>query len=165
MLATALWADDARPKNQLVDALDFSKDSLIAKEKNQTIVVMFSADHCPYCEIMREEILQPMQIVQKDSNYMIRHVEVAGSDDIIDFDGKKITMDAFSSKHKAYLTPTLAFFDHKGRETKNAPRIIGVYTVEMLGYYVDSSIDVVSKRIAKETKMGKNTAALSPSVN
>ena len=142
-------ASEVTLANRLANAEDFTKDAQISKAKNQTIVVMFSADHCPFCETMREEILQPMQLVQKDSNYMIRHVEVSDSDDIIDFDGTRMTMDKFSSKYKAYVTPTLVFLDHEGKE--RAPRIIGLNTVEMAGYYIDSSIDIVSKYIATHT--------------
>jgi thioredoxin-related protein len=133
--------------NQLAYAKDFVADGKTARQNNQAIIVMFSSETCHFCETMAVEILQPMQIVQKDSNYMIRKLNIDEPTKIKDFDGNETTMVRFARKNNIKITPTLAFFDDKGGEP--AERIVGLYTLELLGYYVDSSTNLVSRKIAQ----------------
>jgi len=135
--------------NKLIDANDFTVDSKISLKNNQTILIIFGSSECSYCDTMKEEILHPMMLVQKKSNYLIRHVDVKDKTaQIVDFDGKKITMHDFSLKHKSRVTPTLIFLDNNGIES--AQRIVGINTLDLLSYYIDSSIEIVSKKISQQ---------------
>ena len=50
-----------------------------------------------------------------------------------------------ASRFAARVTPTLLFLDPFGAEI--APRIVGVNTIEMFGYYVDKAIETARKRL------------------
>lgn len=130
-------------------------DGQTSQQRQLPIVVLFSATHCSYCSIIKEEFLKPMLISgEYTDKAMIRVIEIDSSDEITDLDGKPISAEAFANRYDIYLTPTLAFFDAKGNEL--APRMVGVTTVDYYGGYLDDAIDASRQRLQAERQLAAN---------
>ena len=120
--------------------------SKVAQARNLPILLMVSQDHCPYCELLKEEILNPMVISGDYINKAVMSVlTIDDSRQIIDFNGKKIEPRDIAVRYNATLTPTLLFLDYQGKEIQE--RMTGVNTVEMYGYYLDESIDEALEKL------------------
>jgi len=102
-------------------------------------MLLVSQVYCPYCVLIKEEIIHPM-IKGEDFAHqlLIRELVIDKAGAITGFDGKTIDARAFAKQHGANLTPTLLFLDEKGNELTD--RMIGINTPEMYFYYVDQSI-------------------------
>lgn len=127
--------------------------SKVAEARNLPILLMVSQDHCPYCELLKEEILNPMVISGDYINKAVMSVlTIDASKAIIDFNGKKIEPRDVSLRYNATITPTLLFLDYQGNEIQE--RMTGVNTVEMYGYYLDESIDEALEKL-KQSKLSQ----------
>jgi thioredoxin-related protein len=134
---------------------DLRADGQTSQQKQLPIVVLFSATHCGYCSIIKEEFLRPMLISgDYTDKAMIRVIEIDSSDDLVDLNGQSISAEAFADRYDIYLTPTLAFFDAQGNEL--APRIVGVTTVDYYGGYLDEAIDASRQRLHTEHQLASN---------
>ena len=127
--------------------------SKVAEARNLPILLMVSQDHCPYCELLKEEILNPMVISGDYINKAVMSVlTIDASKAIIDFNGKKIEPRDVALRYNATITPTLLFLDYQGNEIQE--RMTGVNTVEMYGYYLDESIDEAMEKL-KQSKLSQ----------
>ena len=127
--------------------------SKVAEARNLPILLMVSQDHCPYCELLKEEILNPMVISGDYINKAVMSVlTIDASKAIIDFNGKKIEPRDVALRYNATITPTLLFLDYQGNEIQE--RMTGVNTVEMYGYYLDESIDEAQEKL-KQSKLSQ----------
>lgn len=111
-----------------------------ASTQNVPILLMFSAAHCPYCDILENEILIPMLISgDYTDRVLIRKILLDEHDDVRNFNGNTTSVDQISAHYDVFVTPTMLFLGPDGREL--APRIVGVNTLEMFGGRVDEAID------------------------
>ncbi len=116
-----------------------------ARERNLPILVMFSAEHCPYCMVVREEFLKPML---RSGDYTDRVIIVEIESDettLTDFDGRPIAASDLAQRYAATLSPTVVFLDGEGHEL--APRLVGITTVDFYGGYLDQAIDTSLTRL------------------
>lgn len=137
---------------ELIEENDFQQLSIQMQEKSMGLVLMFHAEHCPYCALMEEEILAPMLISgDYDSKVFIRKLQIDEARDIKDFLGKTVEPSDISNRYNAILTPTLVFLDYKG--TEKAKQMVGINTVELFGAYLDAKIDVLTQNLATDKKV------------
>lgn len=130
-------------------------DGQTSQQGQLPIVVLFSASHCGYCSIIKDEFLRPMLISgEYTDKAMIRVIEIDGSDELIDLNGEAISAEDFANRYGIYLTPTLAFFDARGNEL--APRMVGVTTVDYYGGYLDDAINASRQRLQAEQQLASN---------
>ena len=130
--------------------------SKVAQARNLPILLMVSQDHCPYCELLKEEILNPMVISGDYINKAVMSVlTIDDPKHVIDFNGKEIEPRDIAVRYNATLTPTLLFLDYQGNEIQE--RMTGVNTVEMYGYYLDQSIEAALKKLKKKIKSKPET--------
>ena len=103
-------------------------------------MMMVSQAYCGFCEKLKEEILEPMMISgDYTDKVIITELLMDSYSNITGFDGKKIHPSDIATGYKVWVTPTLLFLDADGNEVH--PRMLGVNTIEMYGYYIDESID------------------------
>lgn len=122
--------------------------SILSKNLNIPVLLVFSSTECPYCELLEEEILRPMLISgDYEDKVIIRKILIDKEYEIVDFNGMPADMDEFVTRHGVYVVPTILFFDHDGNEL--AERLIGINTVEMFGGIVDEAIEVSLKKLQK----------------
>jgi len=115
-------------------------DGELAQQKKLPIMVVFTAENCPYCAALEADQLRPMMISGDYTNkVIIRTLQIDNFKDITYFDGKAISADNLAQKFHIWVTPTIMFFDPQGHTL--APKIIGYTTPEMFGGYLDESID------------------------
>lgn len=104
------------------------------------IMMMVSQAHCSFCEKLKEEILEPMLISgDYTDKVIITELLMDSYSNITGFDGREIHPSDVATGYKVWVTPTLLFLDAEGKEVH--PRMLGVNTIEMYGYYIDESID------------------------
>lgn len=130
------------------EATDLKVLGELARQKQLPIMLMVSQEDCPYCVLLKSDILNPMMI---SGDYVDRvimaelRIDHGGS--ITDFDGKSISPRDVAARYNSTFSPTLLFLDANGRQVRK--RMIGVNTIEMYGYYVDESIDAALKAIRR----------------
>jgi thioredoxin-related protein len=128
------------PQTELPIARDLHALGLIAKEKNQPILLSLAQQDCPYCEKLKAEILRPMLISgEYEHKIMMREFLMDPWEQAVDFSGRKVAAPTVAERYKVWVTPTLLFLSPEGDEL--APRILGINTVEMYSFYVDEAID------------------------
>lgn len=149
--------DDAAAKGEdsaLIEENNFQELSREMRENSRGLVLMFHAEHCPYCALMEKEILSPMaKSGEYDKKVYLRKLQLDEARDVIDFSGKTVEPSDISSRFNVNVTPTLVFLDDKGEE--QAEKMIGINTVELFGAYLDNEIDKLVKNIAIANKKGE----------
>lgn len=121
-------------------------DGQLARERNLPLLILFSMDECTYCEIVREQFLEPMlRSGDYTDKVIMRMVKVDEYAPIRDFDGQRREPAAISRRYRASLTPTVIFVDHRGHEL--APRLLGVTNVYYYGGDLDKSIELSLSRL------------------
>jgi thioredoxin-related protein len=148
VLASALFSvvavyasnQENRSPVQVITSENMQQLGKLSAQKRLPILLIFSASHCPYCDLLEEEIIKPMLISGDYTNkVIIRKLVTDETDEIRDFNGKRISVNDFIAKHNVYVTPTMLFFGPDGKELTQ--RMIGINTVEMYGGLVDNAID------------------------
>lgn len=118
-----------------------------AQQEQLPIMLLFSAEWCEYCELLQDQVLNPMERSGMYRDYMIlRHVGIDIDGEISDWQGKRYKNKAeWAYRINADLTPTVLFVDGAGREI--AERIIGVSEVSMFSILVHSRLNDAYQRM------------------
>ncbi|MDX1796410.1 MAG: thioredoxin family protein, partial [Hydrogenovibrio sp.] len=96
-----------------------------AKAHNLPIMLAFGAKWCEFCQMLREDVLNPMALSGNyEGKYMfMRYVSLDDRQRIPGMDGQPILKDDWATGYGVDLTPTVLFIDGNGKEV--APRIVG----------------------------------------
>lgn len=95
-------------KSELDDAMKAGKKG---------VLVMFEAEDCPFCRLMKAQVLSREDVqAYFRKNFVIVAVDVLGSVSITDFAGKSHTEKDFAKSIKLRGTPTFVFFGPGGKE-------------------------------------------------
>lgn len=103
--------------------LDLREDINEAAGQKKRLMLVFSQDGCPYCNMLVERNFSQRDIVetmQKDFDVVL--INMWGDREVTDVEGKKQTEKNFAAALKVQFTPTLVFFDESG---KNILRLNG----------------------------------------
>lgn len=119
-----------------------------AKKAKLPILLIVSQHHCPFCVRLKEEIIIPMQLSgdYQDSVIMVE-ILLDSADTIRDLDGNLVHPSQIGTAYNVWVTPTLLFLDHTGREVRR--RMLGVNTIEMYGHYLDESLQAALGAVKK----------------
>ena len=97
---------------------DFTEEIEDARESGKKgVVIFFEMDECPFCERMRETVLNraDVQDYYRD-RFRIFTVDIEGDTEVVDFDGNEMPAKDFAFKvNKVRATPVIAFYDLDGR--------------------------------------------------
>jgi thioredoxin-related protein len=125
---------------------DLQQLSRLATQSQLPVLLLVSQYHCSYCDRMKEEILQPMQL---DPAYrqrvLIRELSIDPGETLTTLRGLREATSEFISQYEVSVTPTLLFLDAAGREA--AERIVGINTVDFLLLYIDDAIEQATTRM------------------
>ncbi len=140
-LGTRVYAaSDELPPVTIIESKDLAADAKVARERKLPIMLFFSQSSCPYCEVMKETYIKPMLRSGWDKDrVIIRMVMTDNMGSVRDFSGASISADQFTSRYKAYMTPTLAFVDANGKEL--APRLMGIGNEYFFGGDIETAIE------------------------
>ena len=133
---------NASGKLETVDNLQ----QLFKQDDHRVLLLLVSQPGCHYCELIKEEILQPMQVSgQYDTTTIIRVINIYAGESLKDFSGNHVDATAFAKRYDAWATPTLLFLDRNGNQI--AEKMVGINTPEFYGYYVDKSLSTAQASI------------------
>lgn len=144
LAAPAAWSDLEEP---LVGAAavvvphtdDLQAEGRLAGGRNLPIVLMFSAENCGYCTVLKRDFLQPMIYSGAYENKtLFRVIQLGYGKSVRDFDGRMIDSNDLALRYKVKVTPTLVFVDAEGRPM--APKMVGLSTPDFYGAYLDEAI-------------------------
>lgn len=85
-------------------------------EGKQGVLIMFTQADCPWCEKMRETVLN--QVAVQDyfrKHFRILHIDMKGDNPLTDFNGKETTEKDFAFSQRVRATPVFAFFGTDGK--------------------------------------------------
>ena len=120
-----------------------------AERRRLPIVLLVSRSDCSYCMVIKDEVLNPMMKSREyDDLALIGELMLDAAEPLRWFDGEPGIRAELASRFAADVTPTLLFLGPDGAEL--APRIRGINTVELFGFYVDRAIGTA------RTRMGSN---------
>lgn len=105
--------------------LDLKEDAGEAGVQGKRLLVYIGQDGCPYCAALFNVNFSQKHIV----DYTRQHfdaieINMWGDRAVTDFDGEALTEKTFAAKHEVWFTPTILFFDARG---KKLLRINGYY--------------------------------------
>ena len=130
-----------KPPVQVASSNNLAQLGHQSLQERLPVLLVFSADHCPYCELLETEILKPMLLSgQYEQKVIIRKIDTDAASEVHDFDGQKISVQDLMSRYKVFVTPTMLFLGPDGKELSE--RLVGINTVEMFGGLVDDAIEV-----------------------
>ena len=139
-LTPSAWAID---KLQ-VDSLSRVAD--LAKQRNVPILLIVSQHHCPYCDLLKEEIIAPMYSSgDYEQRVVMAEIMLDSDTEIPDFQGNLVSPAQIADSYRVWVTPTLLFVDHTGVEVHR--RMLGVNTIDYYGYYLDESLAAALKAV------------------
>jgi thioredoxin-related protein len=130
-------------------AKDLSSDAKEALPKQVPILVLFKGKSCPFCDTVLKDFLLPMQRdPQYNDKVIMRQIDTASKDKLIDFDGNLTTQNAFSRKNKVWGVPVVMLFDSQGHVLTT---ITGLLIVDFYRAYLDNAISD-SQEIIKQSQ-------------
>ncbi len=97
---------------------DLQEEVELAREEGQVcIMVMFDLNDCPWCERMKNTILNQSEVQDYfRKNFRILSMNVEGDNLIVNFDGNEIAEKDFALKHnRIRATPVFLFLDLEGK--------------------------------------------------
>lgn len=95
-------------QDDLDSALRFGKKGLI---------VYFGQSDCPYCKALMERDFGKREIAHYTRKHFdVLAIDIHGDKSVLDFDGTEYTERSFSEKIGVNFTPTLIFYDGRGRQ-------------------------------------------------
>jgi len=142
-------SDDDLPEVEIINSNNLQRDGKLSLKTQKPLLILFSMEDCAYCEFVEEEHLKPML---RNQDYLdtviIRRVMTDDHDDVIDFDGTKISSLDFSARYGAYVTPTVVFLNHEGMELST--RVLGVRNTEFYGGELDEGLEISLRKIRQQ---------------
>lgn len=139
-------ASQGKPYYKVPYAADLQADGELARKKNLPLLIMFSQSGCLYCDLVREDFLEPMR---KSGDYtdkvIMRIIKLDAFGEMRDFDGQMREPIEIAVRYRASLTPTVIFVDYKGKEL--AKRILGISNPYYYGGELDDAIELSLQRI------------------
>ena len=127
-------------------AIDLHREGRQAEAACVPLLLEFAAEHCEYCTLLEEEVLDPTLLNRDyERRVLMRKVVIDRSGKLRDFNDTPVNATELASRYKVFVTPTLLFLDSQGREL--AERMVGVTTLEFYGGYLDQAMDASSEKL------------------
>ena len=159
LLAAPSWAqlnaDGARAaprQSSLPLAIDLAADSRMASERNIPLLVLYSLPGCPYCEAVRRSYLLPL-LAESTPRALVRQIDVDSSRQLIDFEKRPATHQAFATREGITLTPVVAFYGPAGKQV--AARMVGAMLPDFYGSYLDEALSKAADQIKATKQVSK----------
>ncbi|MBE0473418.1 thioredoxin fold domain-containing protein [Rhodoferax sp.] len=106
-----------------------------ALQKGSPLLVMVSLDGCPFCNLVRENYLAPLQ---GQAGLSIVQIDMRNQQMVQDFSGARQTHDQLIRSWDIKIAPTVLFFGRGGVEV--AERLVGGYIPDFYGAHLDDRL-------------------------
>ena len=95
--------------------LDLREDIREAEKTGKRVMLMFTQDNCPYCNLLVERNLAQRGIEETlKTKFDVIAINMWGDREVTGLDGKSYAEKAYAAALKVQFTPTLMFFDEAG---------------------------------------------------
>ena len=136
---------------------NLQQDGQTALDSRLPVMLVFSAISCSHCDELEEEFIRPMLLGGEYSDrILIRKLLLDNGSSLNDFAGRRRSVEDFARSYGVYVTPTILFVDHTGRQL--AERMVGINTIEMYGGYLDQCIDTALMHIREPERAAAREA-------
>ena len=146
-LVLALLPACARMGEGLPQARDLQATGREAARAGAPVVLAVVADGCPYCRVVEDEVLRPMQA---DPAYRqgvrLRLLNLSDRQPLRDFDGRMRTPTEIAARYRAHVTPTLLILGPGGQEI--AERQVGITVIDFYWSYLDAALEQARQRLS-----------------
>nr|WP_279085731.1 hypothetical protein [Comamonas thiooxydans] len=129
--AAPAWAALDASERLLPTSQSLQHDLALALARKQPLVVMASLHGCPFCKIVREHYLLPLQ----QSGALVTQIHFQSREPLQSWDGTATTHDDMVRQLKIEVAPTVLFHGAGRREV--ADRLIGSSIPDFYGAYLD----------------------------
>ncbi|GAB4347089.1 MAG: hypothetical protein Kow006_06430 [Gammaproteobacteria bacterium] len=130
----------------LQEITDLRKMGVETHRAQRPLLLVFTAEDCPYCEMLEEEVLLPMlRSGEYDRLAFIRSLNLDG-DRVLDFEGHPVEPWEFARRYQVSVTPTMVLLDERGRLLDKP--MVGVRTLDFFEAYIAESIQRANRRLA-----------------
>lgn len=129
---------------------DLPEDLNDARESGKRgIIVVFSQKNCNHCLAFMKATLEDPEVKKRVlKNYDVIGMDIFNDLEVTDIDGSVTPIKDFSTKHRAYLTPTVMFY---GIDNERMTKIVGFYPPEKF----HKVLDYIDGGHYKKTKLSK----------
>lgn len=131
-------------------------DAQTAEALSSTVLLVFVADHCGYCEIVLHEFLIPMSRNPEYAKRVVMRRIVLNSDlPLYDFDGARTTHEKFARRINVRMTPIVQMFDTRGLLLGKP--VVGFTIRDYYGELLDRAIDGAIAQVQDKKKRAATT--------
>lgn len=96
--------------------LEFADDIEEAAQAGKRVMLVFHQDGCPYCNLLVERNLSQKNIVELvQEKFDVIALNMWGDREVVTVEGQAFTEKQFAAALKVQFTPTLLFFNEKGK--------------------------------------------------
>jgi len=141
--------------------LDLNEDISEAAEAGKRLVIFFHQDGCPYCNALVERNLAQKAIAEKvKNNFDVIGINMWGDRTVTYVNGKQYSEKDLALALKVQFTPTLLFYDEKGKIVLrlNGYRSPTKFTTD-LDYVIATKTQKVNYREFVKANLPKSTAS------
>jgi hypothetical protein len=103
--------------------------------------VLASTEGCPFCKVVRDNYLAPLQ---RDERLPVLQLDLGSRAGLLDFAGRASTHEMLLRAWHVDVAPTVLFFGPGAREV--APRLVGL-SPDFYGAYLEQRLDAARRRL------------------
>jgi thioredoxin-related protein len=133
----------------IIEATDLAADAAIARKEEKIILLLISQHNCPYCAVIKKQVLLPMNSSgEYDDKLIIRELFIDLGTSVRSFQGETRKSRDFAYGYDVTLTPTLLFLGPNGEELTD--RRVGVGNMEYYHYLLDRGIEEALPKLRRQ---------------
>lgn len=110
----------------------------LAREHDKKVFVFNEASWCIYCKKMEKKVFPKQGVIDSMKTYYFPVKVDIESDQMMEFNGQKMTQQQFAHSFKIRATPTILFIDNEGKVLGMQPGYIPANTFRVLLSFVGS---------------------------
>ena len=150
LIVFALFVSLGAQAEPIVLAEDLAMDAENAREGQKPIVFFVTADHCPYCEKLRDEYFK---FSPGDERFILRELELDQNPDVVGFSGEQSNHRKIAEHYGIWLTPTVTFVSPDGEQLTDP--LVGVLTMDFYHHYFEEALGKSIDRLGS-TRLASN---------
>jgi hypothetical protein len=112
-----------------------------AQYAHQPLLVLVSTEGCPFCKLVRDNYLAPLQ---REERLPVLQLDLGSRAGLLDFSGRASTHETLLRTWHVDVAPTVLFFGAGGREV--APRLVGA-SRDFYGAYLEQRLDTARRHL------------------
>ena len=91
--------------------LDLGEEIQLAAEEKKQLIILYEQEGCPYCrELHKVNLKHPTIEKFMKAHFRVVQLDIKGSREVTDFNGKTMSEKKFSRQWQIHFTPSLSFF-------------------------------------------------------